>query len=107
MVPVVLAYLLFVNTAAYAAFAYDKAMAIGGRRRLPEQRLLGLALLGGSVGAVAAQRVLRHKTQKEPFRSQLQAIVLLHVLLLIGVAIAGPQLLALVDGVVAGDALPG
>lgn len=98
---VLVVYLLAVNAAAYAAFAYDKAMAIEGRRRVPERRLLGLALIGGSVGAVAAQRVLRHKTQKEPFRSQLQAIVAVHVLLLIGAVVAGPELIADVAAMVA------
>ena len=97
-------YLLVLNFAAFAAFAYDKAMSIEGRRRVPERRLLGLALIGGSAGAVVAQRVLRHKTQKEPFHSQLQAIVALHVLLMIGAIVAWPTMMATIEDMVAGIA---
>jgi uncharacterized membrane protein YsdA (DUF1294 family) len=78
MILPLIAYLVLINAAAYAAFAWDKSLARAGRRRIPERTLLGLALAGGSVGAVTAQRTLRHKTQKEPFRSQLLAIVFLH-----------------------------
>ena len=97
-------YLFAVNVTAYAAFAYDKAMAMEGRRRVPERRLLGLALIGGSVGAVSAQRMLRHKTQKQPFRSQLQGIVALHILLLIGAVVTGPTMMATIEEMVAGIA---
>jgi uncharacterized membrane protein YsdA (DUF1294 family) len=46
-----------------------------------EGTLLILAFFGGSLGAASAQRMLRHKTQKEPFRSLLKGIVVFHVLL--------------------------
>ncbi len=69
-----LAYNLFV----FAAYFVDKRAARMGHRRISERTLLMLALLGGSLGAVSAQRLLRHKTQKEPFRSLLLAIAVLH-----------------------------
>ena len=49
-------------------------------RRVSEKTLLTLAFVGGSLGAICAQRFLRHKTQKEPFRSILSAIVVFHVM---------------------------
>lgn len=73
------AYLLIVNLFAFGAFAMDKAAAESGRRRIPEFTLLALALVGGSVGALIGQRVMRHKTRKQPFRSILIAIALLHI----------------------------
>ncbi|BDA84028.1 hypothetical protein Sa4125_15700 [Aureimonas sp. SA4125] len=91
-----IAYLVLANAATYAAFAYDKSMARAGGRRVPERTLLGLALAGGSAGAVTAQRTLRHKTQKEPFRSILLAIVFLHVALVLGWAFLGEAWL--IDG---------
>ncbi|MDO8799468.1 DUF1294 domain-containing protein [Phenylobacterium sp.] len=60
----------------FAVFAGDKRAAAAGRRRTPEATLLGLAALGGSLGAVSAQRLLRHKTRKQPFAGELNLIVL-------------------------------
>ena len=67
-------YLLAVNAAAFAAMAADKRRAMRDQRRIPERTLLQIALIGGALGAVAAQQVLRHKTRKEPFRTQLWMI---------------------------------
>ncbi|MGV8998173.1 MAG: DUF1294 domain-containing protein [Parvibaculaceae bacterium] len=39
--------------------------------RVSEKTLLTLAAVGGAFGALAGQRVFRHKTQKEPFRTYL------------------------------------
>ena len=68
-------YFSVINLATYAAFETDKRRAIEGGWRWPERMLLGLALAGGSIGAVAGQRRLRHKTLKQPFASELMMIV--------------------------------
>ena len=62
------------NSAAFAAFGIDKQIARNGGWRISEQTLLLLALVGGTLGAIAGQRWFRHKTKKEPFRSALYAI---------------------------------
>ncbi|MEF2551810.1 DUF1294 domain-containing protein [Aurantimonas sp. A2-1-M11] len=79
-------YLLTVNVAAYWAFVVDKTKARAGVRRMSEQALLTYALIGGSVGAIAAQQIIRHKTRKEPFRTQLWAIAALQTVLVVGLA---------------------
>jgi uncharacterized membrane protein YsdA (DUF1294 family) len=77
-----LLYLAIINLMAFAVFAADKRASAAGHRRTPERTLLGLAALGGSLGAVSAQRLLRHKTRKQPFANQLNLIVLGQVILL-------------------------
>lgn len=75
-------YLAAVNGLAAWAFAHDKRAAISGARRIPEDRLLAIAFLGGSLGAKLAQRILRHKIRTEPFRQQLNGIIAVQILAL-------------------------
>lgn len=74
-------YLALVNIAAFAAFAFDKLAAQNQERRISENTLLSLALIGGSMGAFAGQRMMGHKTTKQPFRALLVAIGILHIAL--------------------------
>ncbi|KPQ04956.1 MAG: putative membrane protein [Rhodobacteraceae bacterium HLUCCA12] len=79
---VVLSYLFVTNALAWLAFAHDKRAAISGSRRIPEDRLLAIAFLGGSLGAKLGQLLLRHKIRTEPFRQQLNGIIAVQVLAL-------------------------
>ena len=85
-------FLLF-NVVTFCLYWWDKEAARDGHWRVSEARLLQFAFLGGSLGAFAAQRLLRHKTRKEPFRTQLMAILVLHTLLVPVALIFGPGLL--------------
>jgi uncharacterized membrane protein YsdA (DUF1294 family) len=71
-----LAYIAF-NLFVFLVYWWDKEAARNGGWRIRESTLLLLALVGGSAGAISAQRLLRHKTRKEPFRSKLISIVIL------------------------------
>jgi uncharacterized membrane protein YsdA (DUF1294 family) len=68
--------LILLNLLTFAAFGLDKALARAQRRRIPEARLLGLALIGGTAGAYAGRALFHHKTRKQPFVSQLHATAL-------------------------------
>lgn len=68
------AYIAAASVVAFALFAWDKWCATQGRRRIPERTLLTVAAIGGKPGAIAGQRLLRHKTRKEPFRTRLLLI---------------------------------
>jgi uncharacterized membrane protein YsdA (DUF1294 family) len=71
--------LAVVNATAFVLFMLDKHLASEGMRRVPESTLLLVALIGGSPGAIAGQQYWRHKTRKEPFRTTLFGIAVVHV----------------------------
>ena len=69
-------------------FREDKKRAIAGERRIPEADLLGLALIGGSPGALAARLMFGHKTRKQPFSTWLFLIAAIQAGALIGLAVS-------------------
>lgn len=64
-------YFVTINAVTFAVFAADKRAAERRAWRVPERRLLTLAMFGGTAGALAAQQILRHKTRKASFRNAL------------------------------------
>jgi uncharacterized membrane protein YsdA (DUF1294 family) len=75
MAPWLLLALVVINLWTMLAFWRDKQRAVAGERRFSEADLLGLALIGGSPGALLARRLFRHKTRKQPFSTRLFLIV--------------------------------
>lgn len=75
----ILAWLIAVSLLALLLYGYDKAIAGGTHRRVPEATLLGVALLGGSPGAFVAMVLFRHKTSKPAFLVPFALIVVLQV----------------------------
>ena len=71
-----------INVATFALYAYDKAVSGRGAARVPESVLHLVALAGGTPAAFIAQRVLRHKTLKRPFRARFVWIMLVQVVAL-------------------------
>ena len=80
--------LVLINLWTILRFWQDKQRAVAGERRIPESDLLGLALIGGSPGALLARKLFRHKRRKEPFSTQLLVIVALQAGAALGLAIA-------------------
>ncbi len=64
---VLVAWLVLVNVVTAAAYAYDKAAAPRGARRVRERTLWLLCLAGGVVGAWIVFLGLRHKTLHRSF----------------------------------------
>jgi len=69
------AWLLAINLVAFLTYGYDKAIAGSGHTRVPERVLLILALVGGTIGALAGMRVFRHKTAKKGFRMRMGLVI--------------------------------
>lgn len=78
-----LAYLAVTNVVTFLVYGIDKWKARHHRWRIPESTLLGLALLGGSIGAYLGMRVWHHKTMHKKFQFGVPAILLLQVILAI------------------------
>lgn len=65
---VLVAYLVL-SVVTFAVYAHDKRAAQAEKWRTKEATLHLLALIGGWPGALWAQKILRHKSQKQPFKA--------------------------------------
>ena len=74
-------YLFVVNVAAFILYGVDKHRAKKGAWRIPEKVLLGIAVIGGSAGALAGMSYFHHKTRHRRFKYGLPIILLVHLLL--------------------------
>jgi uncharacterized membrane protein YsdA (DUF1294 family)/cold shock CspA family protein len=64
----------------FVVYAVDKSAASAQRWRVSETTLLLLGAVGGWPGAIVAQQILRHKTQKASFRSAFWGTVVINVI---------------------------
>ena len=74
-----LIYLEAVNLFTLAVYGFDKYRAKVHRERIPEAALIGLALVGGSIGALAGMRLFRHKIRKRKFSIGVPVILIMQV----------------------------
>lgn len=72
-------YFIIINIVAVAVYGWDKLCAIRKWWRVPEMTLLAIALLGGSIGAIVAMRLFRHKTLHLKFKYGLPLILMLQI----------------------------
>ena len=60
-------YLAIINALGFVVMLVDKHRARKNLWRIPEARLMGIALLGGSVGVLTGMHLARHKTMHLKF----------------------------------------
>lgn len=75
-----LIYLTFVNIITFIIYGVDKWKAKNNQWRIPEKRLLFLAVIGGSVGALAGIYIFHHKTLHKKFTIGVPVILMLQML---------------------------
>lgn len=90
----ILLYFVIVSAITFAFYGYDKAQARRHGSRIPEAMLLGLGLIGGSVGGFLGQRVFRHKTKKLSFLIPFWLIVAVQLYVLLAAPDSVQQKLA-------------
>ncbi len=78
---ILLPWLLAWTLLAFALMGIDKALARGGRRRVPEKTLFLSAIAGGGAGALLGMFLFRHKTLHRSFCLGMPAILLAQLLL--------------------------
>ena len=83
MTGLILYYLIAVNVLTFIVYGFDKRKARRKRWRIPEATLLGLAVIGGSMGAWIAMRLFHHKTLHNKFRYGIPVIFLLQTALVL------------------------
>ena len=79
---ILLIYLAVVNILTIIVFGVDKMNAKSNRQRVRIMTLLGLAFIGGSVGALIGMYVFHHKTKKAYFTVGVPLILLMQVVVL-------------------------
>ena len=75
-------YLVTINVVTFLMFGVDKWKARRSRWRIRETSLLGLAVLGGSIGALIGMKVWHHKTMHKKFKYGLPLILLVQIALI-------------------------
>ncbi|WP_432648256.1 DUF1294 domain-containing protein [Mitsuokella sp.] len=81
-------YFAIINAVTIAVYGWDKLCAIRKWWRVPELVLLGMAAIGGSVGALVAMKMFHHKTLHLKFKYGVPFILILQTAGLIYLHIA-------------------
>lgn len=82
-----LLFLIAVNLVAFVLYGIDKKRAREGAWRISEKTLIGIAVIGGSIGAIAGMYAFRHKTRHWYFRYGLPMILIAQCVVIWGISI--------------------
>ena len=70
---------LVLNISAFVLIGYDKSLAKNRKRRISENTLLILVVLGGTIGSGIAMLFFRHKTSKKSYLLRFWAIASIQI----------------------------
>jgi len=79
----IIIYFILINIIAFFSMFLDKRKAKKHKWRISENTLMGLALLGGEIGALIGMYKFRHKTQKPKFVIGIPMFIVMKILLVI------------------------
>ncbi len=82
MTQTIVYYLIALNIVTFFVYGIDKWKAKRSKWRIREAALLGLAVLGGSIGALLGMQVWHHKTMHKKFKYGLPLILLAQIALI-------------------------
>lgn len=76
---ILIIYFVISNVITFFMYGVDKWKAKKSKWRIREVALLGLAVLGGSIGAWLGMKVWHHKTQHKKFRYGIPVIIIVQL----------------------------
>ena len=79
----IILYLIIINAVGLLLMLADKRAAKKSAWRIPEARLMSIALSGGCFGVYAGMMLFRHKTKHSKFRLGVPLIIVLYVMLFV------------------------
>lgn len=83
MIKFFLFYLLIINLTGFLIMFIDKSRAIHKEWRIPEKTLIGISIIGGSVGMLLGMSTFKHKTKHKKFTLGVPFILTLQIFLII------------------------
>ena len=79
----ILIYLAVINVATFFTYGIDKWKAKRSKWRISEATLLGLAVIGGSLGAWLGMKVWHHKTMHKKFKYGIPLILMIQIAIIL------------------------
>ena len=89
-----MSYVCVINIVAYVMYGMDKKKAINKQWRIPEKTLLGIALIGGSVGSLLGMKQFHHKTKHPKFYIGVPVIIIIQLAAIFFLYIFSMQLMS-------------
>ena len=72
--------IVIINIVTFIIYGIDKYKAKKGKWRIPENSLIGLAIIGGCIGAYLGMRVWHHKTMHLKFKYGIPLIIIIQLI---------------------------
>lgn len=76
-------YIIGINILSFLLMGYDKYSAIKKNWRISENSLIGISLLGGSIGSYIGMFIFHHKTKKKRFLIGIPLCLIINILFLL------------------------
>jgi len=83
MTEIIIYYLIGINILTFFVYGIDKWKARRSKWRISEAMLLGLAIIGGSIGAWLGMRIWQHKTQHKKFKYGIPLILIAQIAIIL------------------------
>ena len=87
LLSILVLYLIIINAVGFLLMLADKRAAKKSAWRIPEARLMAIALWGGCFGTYAGMMLFRHKTKHPKFSIGVPVIMVFYILLAVGLLI--------------------